>query len=397
MRRILYILFTGCMLLSLTACSHDDDSTQENLKEKTVLVYMPWTGNENNTGGSLYSYFLNNIRDIEQAIAEQRGLGKTRLLVYIAQSNSQAALVDITYKNNKCVRDTLKKYSELDVTTETGIRSVLEDAYAESPTLTYAMIVGAHATGWMPRGSTPWSVTKAPRRAFGGQTSRTQADVTTLAQAIVNSSLRKLQFLSFDDCYMSNIETAYALRNATNYLVASTSEIMDIGMPYANVWHYLAATPDYEAVCREYLSFYSNYQYPYGTLSAVDCSKVELLIPMMRTFNATCEITEDELENVQPLDGFDSTVFYDFMDYVNHMSDDAVLTESIQSALDAIVVSTVTTPRLFSQFITSGNKYAVSNNSYIVNTNCGITISDPSTNADAITSKTQTEWWKATH
>ena len=381
-----------CMLLSLTACQ-DDDSSSETPKVKTVLMYLPWTGAETGSTGSLYNFFNENINDIEQAIVEQGGLGSTRLLVYIAKSYTQAALVDITYKNHKCVRDTLKKYTNPDVTTETGIRTILEDAYVASPTPTYAMIIGSHATGWLPRGSTPWkpSQNAAPRRAYGGQTTATQAEVTTLAQAITHSSIGTVQYICFDDCYMCNIETAYALRHCTKYLVASTSEIMDVGIPYKKVWKYLANEPDYKSVCDEYLAFYQSYKYPYGTLSTVDCSKVEQIIPLVKSFNATSTISSEALAQVQPLDGFTSTVFYDFMDYINHSTADEAMKTDIKAVIDNIVVYTVTTPTIFSQFLNN------SNHSYKVNTSSGITISDPSVNPTAIDSKKNTEWWKATH
>lgn len=424
MRNLLYSMLIGSLLLAMTACGDDDGGSSSSggsgsdsgdaQKSKTVLIYMPWTGNENGAANSLYSFFNKNISDIEQAITEQKGLGSTRLLVYIASSYSNAVLVDISYQKNQCVRDTLKTYTNQDVTTESGIRTILEDAYSVSPTPTYAMIIGAHATGWLPRGSAPWnagSVTEGsgnsgkaaraaarqPRHAFGGGSVATQTDVTTLADAIAHSSLKQLQFLCFDDCYMSNVETAYALRHCTTTLVASTSEIMDVGIPYKQVWQHLAATPDYASACNAFLSFYSSYTYPYGTLSAIDCTKIEQLVPLMRSFNASFEATDEAISDVQPLDGFNSTVFYDFMDYVSHVSTDATLTASIQSALHDIVLSTVSTPLLFSQFLSSSNKYATGSHSYTVNTNSGITISDPSVNANAFDSKKETEWWKATH
>lgn len=400
-KKQLYPLFMCCMLIVISACRHDDSPEVEIPKDNTVLLYMPWTGNESNSNkdDTLYTFFMKNIAGVEQAITEQKGLGTTRVLVYIASSPSQSALVDITYKNNKCVRDTLKKYSSLDVATEDGIRTVLDDVQTVSPTPTYSMIVGAHATGWMPRGSAPWyaSSAKVPHKAFGGSSAKTQTDITTLANAIKTSAIGKLQYICFDCCYMSNIETAYALRNTADYLIASTSEIMDYGMPYAMIWKHLVATPNYNAVCNEFLDFYTSYKDPYGTITAVNCSQVEPLIPMMRTFNTLYEATDEELEEVQPLDGFDSTVFYDLMDYVEHVSKDPSLTESIRTQLNNIVIATVATPRVFSYYIKMTNKHYAGDKTYYVNNSCGLTISDPSTNSDAITSKTQTEWWKATH
>ena len=43
------------------------------------------------------------------------------------------------------------------------------------------------------------------------------------------------QFIMFDDCYMSSMEVAYDLKDVTDYIIASTSEVMAYGMPYEKV------------------------------------------------------------------------------------------------------------------------------------------------------------------
>ena len=42
-----------------------------------------------------------------------------------------------------------------------------------------------------------------------------------------------MDYILFDDCYMSSVEVAHALRHVTDYLIGSTSEIMAYGFPYA--------------------------------------------------------------------------------------------------------------------------------------------------------------------
>ena len=60
---------------------------------------MPWSAGANEPYNSnLYSYFTQNIADIETAIKTQGGLGSNRLMVFISQSPTYAALVDISYK-----------------------------------------------------------------------------------------------------------------------------------------------------------------------------------------------------------------------------------------------------------------------------------------------------------
>ena len=56
-------------------------------------------------------------------------------------------------------------------------------------------------------------------RYFGGVTSDDQTDISTLADAISDAGL-KMEFILFDDCYMSSVEVAYDLRHVTGHIIA---------------------------------------------------------------------------------------------------------------------------------------------------------------------------------
>ena len=55
-----------------------------------------------------------------------------------------------------------------------------------------------------------------------------------------------MEYILFDDCYMSTVEVAYDLKNVTSHLIASTSEIMAYGMPYDKIGQYLIENIDYK-------------------------------------------------------------------------------------------------------------------------------------------------------
>ena len=80
-----------------------------------------------------------------------------------------------------------------------------------------------------------WEYQEQPlTRYFGELTREFQTDVGTLARGIVGAGV-KMEYILFDDCYMSSVEVAYELKEATRFLIASTSEMMAYGMPYATV------------------------------------------------------------------------------------------------------------------------------------------------------------------
>lgn len=64
-----------------------------------------------------------------------------------------------------------------------------------------------------------------------------------------------MEYILFDDCYMSSIEVAYALKDVTDYLIGSTSEVMAYGMPYAEIGQYLIGKVDYAGICDGFYSF----------------------------------------------------------------------------------------------------------------------------------------------
>lgn len=104
----------------------------------------------------------------------------------------------------------------------------------------------------------------------------------TLARGIVGAGV-KMEYILFDDCYMSSVEVAYELKEATRFLIASTSEMMAYGMPYATVGEFLLGNPDYGSLCEGFHDFYSTYEMmPCGTLAVTDCSELDNMAAIMK-------------------------------------------------------------------------------------------------------------------
>ena len=222
-------------------------------------------------------------------------------------------------------------------------------------------------------------------RYFGGLTSEYQTDISTLAKGIADAGI-KMEYILFDDCYMSSIEVAYELRNVTDYLIASASEIMAYGMPYAVIGEYLLDDSDFQAVCDGFYDFYSAYSMPYGTLAVTVCAELEDLATIMKKIN-TEYIFDESFENaLQRMDGYTPIIFYDYGDYVEKLCKDPVLLERFEQQLSRAVPYKVHTDYFYS--VTKGR--------VPIYTFSGITTSDPSKHSLTV-SKTDTEWYKATH
>lgn len=384
--------------MALAACSDDEGVTTESVNQKTLLVFMPWTGDKAGSSG-LYPYFEANLDSMESAIIDAKGLGQKRVLVFLSSAPESSTLYELKYERGACTRTTLLEYEGHDYTTTEGLTSLFGTVAQLAPALNYALVVGSHGTGWTRKADWEDYPNRARRRASAAPATRFYGsvadssyatDVSTLARGIEASGL-KMQFILFDDCYMANVETAYELRNATNFLVASTSEIMAVGMPYRTMWPQLiSVTPSYSSITSAFNTFFSHYAYPFGTLSAIDCRQVEALAQVMRDINAGYSLADSLRDSVQVLDGFRTPIFFDMSDYVARLGVSPRLQDRYATQLAKVVRSSVTTDSVYSSLYGVGRYLKI-------RTNCGLTISDPSRNGVALKGMASTAWWKATH
>lgn len=199
-----------------------------------------------------------------------------------------------------------------------------------------------------------------------------------------------MEYILFDDCYMSTVEVAYDLKNVTSHLIASTSEIMAYGMPYDKIGQYLIGNIDYAKICDGFYSFYSNYVTPCGTISVTDCSEIDNLAAIMKEINQRYTFNEELISSLQSLDGYKPSIFFDCGDYVAKLCSDPDLLEQFNEQLKR----TVPYKRNTEYYFTAISSYYGERKK--INTFSGITISDPSTSAAAL-KKNETAWYVATH
>lgn len=387
MKKFLYIfLFLGITIL--TACQNEDDTKPVDPKvDNTVLMFMPWSGTDNNSG--LYSEFLTNIDHIEKGIKDANGLKNTRLLIALSTSSNSITLFEIKYDTDK------KTTSRVKVDTwewPMNLTDFLKKVNKNVTTQNFSLIVAGHGVGWLP-------VTRTGQRAryFGGGESKYRFTTTELSDALFSVGMHP-HYILFDACYMAAIENAYDLRYNCDYIISSTSELMDYGMPYDKMWNDLASTmPNYPNICNAFITFYNSFAYPYGCLSVIKTSEVESVASLMSEINVYLVNKKIDVEErvaslgVQKLDGYAQTIFFDLCDYINKIVDDDNLKQRFKNVISNLVISKVTTPKLFSTV--DGRKYL------IVNSFSGVTISDPSvsTYQDVISDKKRTKWWLDTH
>ena len=413
----LFTLFICSISLALTftGCSEEAFDT-DSVNKQTILVFYPWTGSKSSTG--LLGYLQNNIDSICDGIIDRKGLNNSRVLVFLSDKYNHSTLYDLQYNaTTKSVdRVPLKEYEGASYASAEGIADIMNEVKTKASALNYALIVGVHGCGWTyasdwsryPYYARP-SVTRprdnnfsgiqfgpdpnAPLTRFFGSVSLAEnaMDISTLAEGIRESGL-KMQYILFDACYMSNIETAYELKDVTNYMIASGSEIMAAGLPYRSMWSYLnSPTPNYSSIVSTSVNFYkNNSSAPFCNLAAIDCRQVEKLASVMKDINAEYQLSASvSLDSIQHLDGFRPNLFYDLETYVDSLRPSGYLLDQFKSQLKLTIKASDHTDEAYTCIYSS--------DSFKIKNYCGITISDPSQHSVAIKGREKTGWWKATH
>ena len=412
----LFTLFICSISLAMTftSCSEEAFDT-DSVNKQTILVFYPWTGSKSYTG--LLGYLQNNIDSICDGIIDRKGLNNSRVLVFLSDKYNHSTLYDLQYNaTTKSVdRVPLKEYEGASYASAEGIADILNEVKTKASALNYALIVGVHGCGWTyasdwsryPYYARP-SVTRprdnnfsgiqfgpdpnAPLTRFFGSVSLAEnaMDISTLAEGIRESGL-KMQYILFDACYMSNIETAYELKDVTNYMIASGSEIMAAGLPYRSMWSYLnSSTPNYSSIVSTSVNFYKNSSAPFCNLAAIDCRQVEKLAGVMKDINAENQLQASvNLDSIQHLDGFRPNLFYDLETYVDSLHPSGYLLDQFKSQLKLTIKASDHTDEAYTCIYSS--------DSFKIKNYCGITISDPSQHSVAIKGREKTGWWKATH
>ena len=413
----IFLLLQLAMLVVFASCSSEDPDPipQPGAEvENTIFVYMPWSG-VSDTDSGLYSFFLTNIQDIKSAIVNQGGLGNKRLMIFISTKVNKGALINVQYKNGSCVDDTVAIYNNtlagLKLNSAEWITTLLKRVKQEAPAKYYSMIVGCHGMGWIPAKpstrinrsvASPFGLNKnagkagPPTRWLGGDAYQT--NISAFDKGIEDSGIGKFQYILFDDCNMTGIEVAYELRYATNHIIGSPTEIMAYGMPYKLLWSELSkVNPNYRSICSTFINFYSNYTYngspyPYGTISVIDCSQVEGMVNLMKEVNTSASLSPFVESNLQSMDGYTPSMFYDMGDYGRTiLQNNPLLLARFNQQLNLLVPEKGNTPSYYTAVRSrSGDVLPI-------RTYSGITISDPSSNPEVTRSLNKNLYYKATH
>lgn len=418
MKQFVYgFIFAIVSIIGLGSCTEEAVDVDK-VNKQTILVFLPWTGGNSSTG--LTEALSNNIDSICAGITDKKGLNNTRVLVFFSNNANNSTLFDLTYNDvtKEVSRTPIKTYEGSTYNSANGFADLLNEVRQNAEALNYALIIGGHGCGWScaddwinyPNQAKSFNTQQTfdtsfsgiqfgadpnnPTTRFFGSVDRKEnsIDLSTLAEGIKQSGI-KMQYILFDVCYMGNVETAYELKDVTNYFIATSSEIMAKGIPYRSMWSYLnGTTPNYSSLVNGIVNFYKNSNTPYCNMAAIDCRQLDALANVMKEINQKYTLdTTIPLDSIQPLDGFSPHLSYDMAVYVDSLKPSGYLKEQFNNQLKKTVKVAAHTEYAYTAL------YLYPEATIKVKNYCGLSISDPSQHPVAIRGKEKTGWWKATH
>lgn len=328
---------------------------------QTVFMFFPWSNN-------LLSDFRRTVEDM-QTVVTQRSMKGERIMVFMATSEREAVLFELKKQNGRCLTDTLRRYSDRPFTSRQWLTSLFSEVMTLAPASRYGMVVGCHGLAWVPvqgQRNAPKRLGSQEKideednlykeekidkegddlmhfevqgpvttRFIGGTYPETQIETTDLADAMADAGLHT-EYILFDACYMSSVEVAYELKDVTHYLIASPTEVISYGFPYITMGKHLLGTPNYKGIVDSFISFYSSYNLPYGTVAVTDCTQLDALAAIAQQINAAAA---EQLvpKGVQIMDGYSPTLFYDLGHLMSLKDAGTVLTAAFAEQLEKAV------------------------------------------------------------
>ena len=349
----LYLL----LVLTVLSCSKDSDVKPVVSKGRTVLVYVALDNSLSDEMSAVHASLIEGWTnsDIKEGsllvFADKRGSGKP-------------VLMKIEERKGIVVSDTLRTYDNDNSASPELLRQVIADTKLIAPAKSYGMLLFSHASGWLPARSfinpVKWEAglsesSKLSSRSIFEDNGK-EMQFHDFVEAIPDGMF---EFIASEMCFMSSVETAYALRNKTKYLLAAAPEVLSPGFEpiYKTSLDLLyKSKPDLEGFAQAFFDYFNGLQGDYrsAAISVVQTSEMQALANFTR--NIAPVLRQDQIDAVQHYDRIPPRsssfpyLFFDFRDYISQVATDAQMTE-LDGLLDRAVIFKRSTPKLINIYI----------------------------------------------
>ncbi len=354
---------------------------------REVLIYV--AGGYN----SLAGYLWEDIEDLRNSSLPARRTSTDPILLVLSRlpvstqdyTTPNPAVLFRLYadENGRAVSDTLRIWDENTPLFQTStFRDALEFVNQSFPGNRYGLILSSHASGWLPYqyyyepAKYESTYSYAPFHRSGAQApwyNRWEEEFPPLVaddgmpavksvgmddgspiyemelEEFAASIPMHMEYILFDACLMGCVEVAYELRNVTDLVGFSPTEVLAGGFNYSRLTRFLMQRkPDPVAVCKDYFDSYDSLSggMRSATISVVDTRQIEALAqvckPLFEKYRSALEVLPGK--NVQGYFRQNRHFFYDLQDILIQSGITASESASLQQALDQCVIYKAATP-----------------------------------------------------
>ena len=262
------LIFGGDVSSNTDYASFEDPTIRNSSSAKyTFLVYM--CGSNLESDGGYASYDIEEM--LKATLADEINLliytgGAKRWYDFGISSNTNQIYKVENHRLN-LVKDNVGSKSMAESST---LLEFLNFAKTNYPADKYSLIFWDHGGGAV--------------SGFGLDEKNAKRDDTLTIDEIktaITSSKLNFEFVGFDACLMANVETAYALKDSSKYMVASEETEPGTGWDYIKVLNTLSTNTAQsgsttgKTIVDSFIASNSSYRNPDATLSVVDLSKLD--------------------------------------------------------------------------------------------------------------------------
>lgn len=338
-----------------SSCLKEEADNRQQLPERTILFYM---AGDNSLSGE--------TQEKVDALASAWNIkGENRLLVFQDRGGEYAPrLLEIkTGADGKGTIEVLEEYKDGNSASIKVFVRVLNDMVRYCPSSDYGLVLFSHSSGWFPAGTFA-----QPRSVVTD--GDTEFELVDFARAIPNGQFR---FIIFESCLMAGAEVAYELKDKTDYILASSAEILSPGFTplYGKMLECLYKTaPDLTGFAGEYYDYCNRLSGDNrsATVSVVSTAGIDQLKSLLARAESHVEHWEwVERDDIQHFDRrAKDYLFYDLEGYIKTIGTQEEINE-----LAGILEGTVLYKAATDEFM-SGTPYG-----FPIKKHCGLTIYIP--------------------
>lgn len=317
------IILTAILSVS---CIYDEDIPPVN---RVILIYL---GGDNSLSDEVY----------EKTEAIRQGWNKNiegKLLIYSDPSDASPQLIEIcTCREGNPIKEVIHTYEEENSADSKVFNRVIKEVKTMYPAPSYGLILFSHASGWLPQ-----ETLKSPKSVL--MDNKQEMDLANFVNAIPDNSF---DFIIFEACFMSGIEVAYELKDKTDYILASSAEIVSPG--FTGIYKQSAISYLYESPINlkgfaQSAFNYFNSQSGFLNSATLSIIKTSELDALANTVKKSYDINRTvDLNAIQHFDRYSYHLFFDFEDYFSSYLQTDIQKQELSKAINSCIIYKAATP-----------------------------------------------------